>query len=259
MAIGLKPNTVIKHHAIIRSALQAAIEQEIIAGSNAADLVKKPRKQPFTAEWYNAEEINELFRVIKGSPVEVPVKLAAYFGFRRSEVIGLKWDAIDFENKSISVRHKVVYATVDDKLTLIMMDELKSLKSYRNLPLKSDMLNFLNALKERQKENRRICGNGYNREHFGYICVNDIGDLLTPDYVSGKFSAEIDCAGLKHIRFHDLRHSCGSLLLSMGYSMKDIQEWLGHANYQTTADIYAHADPKNRQNMVDGLSSVLVL
>ena len=62
---------------------------------------------------------------------------------------------------------------------------------------------------------------------------------------------------LKQIRFHDLRHSCASLLLAFGHSMKDIQEWLGHSNYQTTANLYSHVDPRNKKNMIQGLSDVI--
>ena len=84
-----------------------------------------------------------------------------------------------------------------------------------------------------------------------------MGDLINPDYVTSTFEKIIKNNGLKPIRFHDLRHSCASLLLALGYSMKDIQGWLGHSNYQTTANLYSHVDPQNKKNMIQGLSNTL--
>ncbi len=255
---GLNPNTVIKHHAIIRTALQSAKKQGIVK-DNAADLAEKPKRQRYNSEFYNVEEINELFKVIKGKSVEIPVLLTAYFGLRRSEVLGLKWKSVDFNNRTISISHKVVRAKIDGKLTFIQTDDLKTHASYRTLPLADNVLEYLTDLKRRQERNKRLCGDSYILEFDDYICVNEMGDLLKPDYVSDRFGKEIDRAGLKHIRFHDLRHSCASLLLSLGYSMKDIQEWLGHSNYQTTANLYAHVDPKNKRSMANGISGVLSL
>ncbi|MCL2020415.1 MAG: site-specific integrase [Oscillospiraceae bacterium] len=255
---GLSPNTIIKHHAIIRTSLKTAIKQGIIR-ENAADLVDRPKRKRFTAEFYNKDEINQLLNVIKDTAIETPVLMASYFGFRRSEVIGLKWDCIDFANKTLSVRHKVVRAKVNGKLTIVQTDDLKTDTSYRTLPLSTDMLDRLTALKQQQERNRQLFGNGYIAEFSDYVCVNEIGDLLKPDYVSDKFGKIIDKAGLKHIRFHDLRHSCASLLLSLGYSMKDIQEWLGHSNFQTTANLYAHVDPNNKRSMANGIASALAI
>ena len=91
------------------------------------------------------------------------------------------------------------------------------------------------------------------------MCVDELGGLINPDYVTDMFGKIIKRNDLKRIRFHDLRHSCASLLLALGYSMKDIQEWLGHSNYQTTANLYSHIDPRNKKNMIQGLSNALVL
>ena len=86
-----------------------------------------------------------------------------------------------------------------------------------------------------------------------------MGDLINPDYVTHYFIKILKRNSLKRIRFHDLRHSCASLLLSLGYSMKDIQEWLGHSNYQTTANLYSHVDPRNKKNMIQGIANAILL
>jgi len=255
---GLSPNTLIKHHGIMRTALQSAVKQGIIK-ENVADLVDKPKKQRYISEYYNRDEINQLFSVVKGTPIETPVLLTSYFGLRRSEALGLMWNCVDFVNNTISIKHKVVRAKINGKLKFLQTDDLKTLSSYRTLPLESQIADYLIRLKNKQEEQQHSLGDGYIQDFKEYICVNEIGDLLKPDYVSAKFGKVIGRAGLKHIRFHDLRHSCASLLLALGYNMKDIQEWLGHSNFQTTANIYAHVDPKNRRSMVSGISNVLSL
>ena len=84
-----------------------------------------------------------------------------------------------------------------------------------------------------------------------------MGDLLNPDYVSDTFRKIVRKNNLKRIRFHDLRHSCASLLLALGHSMKEIQEWLGHSDYQTTANLYSHVDPGNRKGMIGGIVNAI--
>jgi integrase len=255
---GLNPNTIIKHHAVIRSALQYAVKSRLIK-ENPCDFVDKPKRQKYNGTYYNAEEIKQLLAVAKGSPIEVPIFLAAYFGLRRSEVIGLKWSAIDFTSGLLAVRHKVVRALENGKLVNIATDELKTHSSYRALPLDESLLEYLTGLKRQQTENRELCGTSYCVEYEDYVCVNPLGVLLNPDHVSGAFQSLLKRHRLKPIRFHDLRHSCASLLLSLGYSMKEIQEWLGHSNYQTTANLYSHVDPRNRKSMIQGLSGALKL
>ncbi len=97
----------------------------------------------------------------------------------------------------------------------------------------------------------------YNREFEDYICVNEIGDLIKPEYVSSTFGAFLDEHGLRRIRFHDLRHSCASLMLSSGVPMKQIQEWLGHSDFSTTANIYAHLEYSSKISSADAMLSGL--
>ena len=98
------------------------------------------------------------------------------------------------------------------------------------------------AEREKQKERAKVLGNAYCRKDADYVCLNALGELFTPDYVSNRFATILRQNGLKHIRFHDLRHSCASLLVAQGVQMKLIQQWLGHSNISTTANIYSHVD-----------------
>ena len=236
---GVSANTVIHRHANIRKALQYALKTGLIA-STPADLVERPKKSQFVGGYYNDKELEQLFEAMKGDPMELPVILAAFYGLRRSEVAGLKWNAIDFEKKTITIKHTVTQTTLEGKNTIVQKDRTKTKSSYRTLPLVAPFENALLRLKERQEENRRLCGKSYCTDYIGYINVNDIGSLMTPAYMTQHFPIVLARNGLRKIRFHDLRHSCASLLFSHGVSMREIQEWLGHSDISTTSNIYTH-------------------
>lgn len=123
----------------------------------------------------------------------------------------------------------------------------------RTLPLVPFVRERLLELKQEQEENRRLCGRCYKTEYIEYVCVNEIGDLINPHYVTASFPKLLKDHGMRHIRFHDLRHSCASLLLANGVPMKQIQEWLGHSDYSTTANIYAHLDYSSKLNSADAM------
>ena len=234
-------NTVIHYHAIIHRALKYAVKTDLI-DVNPADKVERPRKDRFTASFYDGNEVNRLFQAARGTPLELPVMLAAFYGLRRSEVVGLKWDAIDFENKTIAIRHTVTACAEKGRRIEVAADTTKTASSQRTLPLVPAFQTKLAALKEQQEKNRILCGRSYCTDYLGYVLVDAMGNRLKLSYISTAFPALLKRNGLRPIRFHDLRHSCASLLLKNGVPMKQIQEWLGHSDFSTTANIYAHLD-----------------
>lgn len=234
-------NTVIHYHAIIHRALKYAVKTDLI-DVNPADKVERPRKDRFTASFYDGNEVNRLFQAARGTPLELPVMLAAFYGLRRSEVVGLKWDAIDFENKTIAIRHTVTACAEKGRRIEVAADTTKTASSRRTLPLVPAFQTKLAALKEQQEKNRILCGRSYCTDYLGYVLVDAMGNRLKLSYISTAFPVLLKRNGLRPIRFHDLRHSCASLLLKNGVPMKQIQEWLGHSDFSTTANIYAHLD-----------------
>ncbi len=238
---GCTTNTVIHYHAIIRKALQSAVKKDILA-KNPADQVDRPKKNIYHGTFYSEDEMRSLFDAIAGDPLELCVKIAAYYGLRRSEVLGLRWEAIDFEKKTISISHKVIEANVDGKFVPVGEDVLKTKSSFRTLPLIPVIEDLLKAEREKQAKYRRLFKGSYCRDYLDYICVDESGKLLRPNFVTEHFGWVIQRYGLRKIRFHDLRHTCASLLLSNGIPLKQIQIWLGHSTFSTTADIYAHLD-----------------
>ena len=249
---GRNGNTAIHYHVLIRQALQNAVKLGIIE-KNIADLVDRPKKEKYEAGFYNKQELKALFEVIKGDPLELIISITAYYGLRRSEVLGLKWSAIDFENKMLKINHKVV--EIDGKL--LGKNKMKNKASNRTLPLIPYIEILMLAEKERQIDNRKLCGKSYSTKYLDYVCVNPLGELLKPNYLTQHFRIIQDNNKLKRIRFHDLRHSCASLMLANGVPMKQIQEWLGHSTFQTTADIYAHLDYSSKISSANTISNVL--
>lgn len=252
----VSPNTVVKYHVVIRMALEYARKMRMVR-ENVADLVEKPKQQKYIGSFYSQDEILKLIEVIKGKTIEVPTMFAIYFGLRRSEVVGIKWSAIDFANKSLTINHKIVPVNDNGTYILHASNTLKNNASYRSMPLDDSFYNYLVELKAKQKENKRLFGASYNNEYAEYVCVNDLGNLITPNYISKTFKRILEKNNMRHIRFHDLRHSSASLLLSLGYPMKNIQMWLGHSSFNTTANIYAHIDASSKVDMMASISHVL--
>ena len=198
-------STVIHYHAIIHKALKYAVKLDLIA-TNPADRVERPKKERYVASFYDADEVNALFQAARGTNLEIPILLGAFYGLRRSEVIGLKWNAIDFERNTITVQHTVTSCNVDGKNMLVAADRTKTKSSMRTLPLVPFMKERLLQQKKVQAENRKLCGRSYVKDYLGYVCVNEIGAILKPNYISTSFPKLLENNGLRHIRFHDLRH-----------------------------------------------------
>lgn len=136
---GLKGTTVTKYHANIRKALDYELQTDLIS-NNPVIKVGRPQQEQFIANYYNEEELNNLFKVVKDTTLELIVYLTAFYGLRRSEVLGIRWSAIDFENKTITISHKVVTVTDENensktKTKTITKRKTKNKSSYRTLPL----------------------------------------------------------------------------------------------------------------------------
>lgn len=254
----VKPNTVIHYHAIIHSALKYAVKTDMLV-QNVADKVDRPKKNSFQPVFLSAEEMQKMFEALRGTKLELPVLVAAFYGFRRGEVLGLKWDAIDFERGTISVIRTVTTITLDGKQTEIEQQSAKTKSSLRTLPLIGSFREYFLQVKEAQELNKQICGNCYNHEYDGFVFVDELGERMRANYLTSAFPKFLESHGLRRMRFHDLRHSCASLLLANGVPLKHIQEWLGHSDFTTTANIYAHLDYKSKITSAQAMETGLAL
>ena len=194
----------------------------------------------------------------QNDPIAVPIFLASFYGLRRSELLGLRWSAIDFEHGTISISTTVVREKHDDKIQVVIRENTtKSDTSMRTLPLCQYTYQYFAQLRQQQQTNRYLCGSCYDTRYLDFVCVNAMGTLLQPDHVSQRFQQLLAQYGLRHIRFHDLRHSCATIMLYLGYNLKDIQTWLGHSNYSFTADTYVQSTPTAHLQMADSFSEKL--
>lgn len=214
-----------------------------------------------SAVFTTAPKSRSTLKLQKGVSLKSPSFLGAFYGLRRSEAIGLKWDAIDFQNDTITIRHTVVSCYIDGKRVQKAQDITKTKFSMRTLPLIPAFKELLQHKKQQQNEFQRMCGKSYNKDYLGYICVDEMGRLLSPHYLTEAFAKLLKKHGLRKIRYHDLRHSCASLLLANGVPMKQIQEWLGHSDFSTTANVYAHLECNSKRlsaaAMTNGLQDAL--
>lgn len=231
---------------IIQQVLKEAVKSNLIS-NNPYQYISLPKIQKHTANFYSYNDLQKMFEVIKNEPLYPLIYLNVLFGLRRSEVLGLQWDSVDFEREIITIKHTVVRYT-----DIVEKDKTKSEASFRSYPLTDEVRTIMLKLKEKELYNRFLFGNEYVNNN--YIFKWDNGKLYNPDYISRKFSDILKKYNLRKIRFHDLRHSCASLLVAKGFQLKDIQEWLGHADIQTTANIYAHLDVERKNKIADLMS-----
>lgn len=252
----VKASSVIHYHAVIHRALKYAVKIDLIS-VNPADKVERPKADKFIGSFYDSDEMQALFEAAKDTLLEIPIFLGAFYGLRRSEALGLKWDAIDFQNGTITIRHTVTSCTIDGKHVQVAKDTTKTKSSMRTLPLVPVFKEKLLKMKEQQAEYRRLCGKCYDNQYLEYICVDEMGTLISPHYLTAAFPKLLDKNELRRIRYHDLRHSCASLLLANGVPMKQIQEWLGHSDFSTTANVYAHLDYNSKLSSADAMAKGL--
>jgi len=241
-------NTVRKYLANISKCLDSAVRQNIIA-YNPVKRIEQPKKVKYNgAKFYNEKQIEQLLSISKGDPLEIVILLTVFYGLRRSEVLGLKWTAIDFNNNTIAIRHTVVQGFQCQ----YRKDSTKNESSNTTLPLALMIANRLKQWKAQQLEHKILQPNDYIDE--GYICTQTDGSLILPNYVSHHFSLLLAKNGMPHIRFHDLRHSSASYLKYLGFDLKDIQTWLRHADIQTSMDLYTHLDMSAKVGIADRLN-----
>ena len=242
-------NTIRKYLTNISKCLDSAASlPNRIIPYNPAKVIQWPKKEEFMgAMVYDEAQIIKLLEVSKGDPMELMILITVTFGLRRSELLGLKWDAINFEQSTITIKHTVTRITkgVNQK------DTTKTKSSYRVLPLSDEIKEQLESVKHRQDEMKKFQPNDYKSE--GYIFTKCDGALISTDYPSRHFKLLITKHGLPVIRFHDLRHSAGTYLMYLGFSVKEIQEWLGHADINTTLK-YLHFDMSGKRKMLDKIN-----
>lgn len=252
---GKSPQVCKHYHAVIHRALQIAYRSDLIL-TNPADKVERPKYQKHKAKFYSAEQVKNLFNELQGDPYEHIYKLTTIYGMRRSEVCGLRWSSIDFDKNTLTLDHTAIQCEVNGKRVTVVKDTMKNQSSMRTLPLLPMVKEILLKVKSEQERNIERYGSYYSREYLGYVCVDDVGKIVRPDTLTTHFRTFLLRNNLPLIRLHELRHSCASILIACGVSMKAVQEWLGHSTFSTTADIYSHLNYSSKLAVADTLTNV---
>ena len=254
---GLSESTVAKHHQVLAAAFNQAFRDEKIS-TNVMAGVKHPTEDNYEVNFYDIDQLNVLLKVAKNSSIYTEILFAVFLGLRCGEILGLKWDSIDLENRLVKIHMNVTPARDDTgKETIFIREKMKTKKSVRNLILPESLTQYLQNLKAEQEDRKKNLGDHYNRNFEGFVCVDYTGRLHNPNYVTQTFKKVLRQNNLPDIRFHDLRHSCATMLLSLGFNMKAVQEQLGHTQYATTANTYAHVYDKTKHEIAAMAGSVL--
>ena len=202
---GCTTNTVIHYHAIFGKAFKDAVRKDYLE-VNPMLKVDRPKKNSFRPNFYTKDEVQQLLEVSQDDPLHLCILITAYYGLRRSEVLGLKWSSIDFERKSMTINHKVTEQRVNGKYVPVVSDVMKNKTSCRTLPLIPAVEAELLKQKEKQQLYRRLFGKSYRTDYLDFVCTDQEGKLLRPNFVTEHFEWLLRQYSLPHIRFHDLRH-----------------------------------------------------
>ena len=192
---------------------------------------------------------NTLLDAVDNEPVKPAIILALCYGMRKSEVLGLLWKDVDFQADSIHICNTVV--TIGER---IEEENTKSAASRRTLHIIPETRQYFLNLKRQQDKNRLLGGSDY--ADTGHVCVSADGKAFTADFLTFHLNEALKASGLPHVRFHDLRHSSASLLLSSGLSAQQVQWFLGHEQISTTLDLYGHLYDEGKKETASAMGSV---
>ncbi len=250
---GLAFNSLKKHSVILKNALNQAVLEEVI-DRNPAFKIPLPKKEDVEVKckFLSAAQANELLQLFKGHRLQPIIYMALYYGLRRGEAIGLKWDAIDFKNDKIKINH-----IVTQTLTLVAKDKTKTASSKREYHLLPEIKEMLKIILAEQNKNKKLFGKSY--QNSDYIFTWEDGRPYQPAYITKEFQKVLAKNNFPKMRFHDLRHSCASILYDKGWDLKDIQTWLGHADIQTTANIYTHISKTRKEILAKDLENTFAM
>ena len=173
---GASASTVKHYHANIHKALRYAVKVDFL-NVNVADKDDLPKMEKFEANFYSKEELDKLFELFKGDRLELVVHIAAYYGLRKSEILGLKWDSIDFDAKTITVRRKISNSYGNGKEEIIVENQLQTRASVRTFPLISHIEKMLKERKYLESYYSKLLGPDFDREFDGFVCRDNTGKL----------------------------------------------------------------------------------
>lgn len=245
----LSSNTVKKHHVLLKTALSLAVIQDILL-KNPVDKVVPPKYIKPKRRYYDIETMKKLYELVKGTRLEIVVWILGFTGIRRSELCGIKWSAIDFDNKIISINH----TRVNVGSSIIEEDRTKNETSTRKISIDDEVINVLKKEKEKQEENKKVLKKHYIESD--YVIVMENGKPYRPNYLSELFTKFISDNDLPELTLHGIRHTVASVANAAGVNLYNISKILGHSSTNTTSRIYTHLFDEAQAESMEAIANL---
>ena len=250
LAKGLSARTVIQAHRILREALDHGVEWQMLS-RNPADQAKPPRPLRHEIAPPAADDLKRLLDVADETDYGALVEVALLTGLRLGELLGLRWQDVDFDQAVLRVQQTCQWLPRQG----FIFRQPKSYRSVRPVALSPDTVERLRQCRVKLLEERLAAGTAY--EDNNLVFANALGAPIHPSTLRGAWLRMLKKAGLGHIRFHDLRHAHASLLMAQGVHPKIVSERLGHATVGITLDTYSHVLPGLQREAAAGLDALL--
>lgn len=249
IASGLSPRTVQYMHAVLRRALNQAVRWGYLV-RNVATLVDRPRSQTKEIEPLTPEQARTLLTTVEGDRLEALYRVALALGLRKGEALGLRWQNVDLEESQLSVRNSM--QRVEGKLQLV---ETKTNRSRRTITMPASVVSALRLHRARQLRERLMAAGRWKENDL--VFATTIGTPLDGRKITAHFKALLKRAELPDKRFHDLRHTCASLLLAQSIHPRVVMDILGHSNIAMTMNTYSHVIPALQHDAAAKMDALL--
>lgn len=249
----LSSTTILKQHRQLSLMFTTAIKWDFLESNPCQKVSKPPTKSTPEMAYYNETEIKHLFKLLDEE--ELGLKVAVYMlilgGFRRGELLGLHWQDINFQNQTV----KICKSLLSIKGQGTIEDKVKTTRSNRTVTLPKECFDLLTEYKQLQEERKKILGNAWKDSPYVFKMVT--GGQMKPDWLSRSWNDILKRNNLRHIRLHDLRHTCATYLLSIGTPIATVSRKLGHSDIYTTLNTYTHSIEQDDLEAVEKLADRL--
>lgn len=247
---GLSAQTVLHHHRVLREALHHAVRWQLLA-RNPADAVEAPRPPHHEMTVLTPEGVQRLLAACKDPDLHAIVFVAVATGLREGELLALRWSDADLNGGSLAVTRTLQYVSGRG----LLFREPKTSRSRRRVSLSRETVAVLSEHRRRQLERRLALGPDYEDQRL--VFAGPAGKPIPPYSVSQRFATLVKAAGIGPLRFHDLRHTSATLMLSAGVHPKIVSERLGHSGVAITLDTYSHVLPGLQEEAANLLDAFL--
>ena len=248
---GLSPKTVHNVHVMLHKALHDAVRWNYLP-RNVAEFSDPPRQTSSgkAMRTWTPEELRSFLQVVENDPLFAAWVLSASTGMRRGEVLGLRWQDIDFDRRRLAIRQTII--SIDYRVEI---SEPKTARGRRSVALDTGTVTALRAHRASQNQEKLILGEAY--QDMGLVFCRADGTPVHPDRFTQMFDKHVRDSGIPRIRLHDLRHTHATLALAAGIHPKVVSERLGHSTVAFTMDVYSHAIPSMEAEAADTIANLV--